>query len=57
MNRHELYSLEDFTSEEITSDNQLAMDVLVDGLDVCKKCGAYEAALDKPCQPTEATAP
>ncbi|MGQ8866441.1 hypothetical protein ACUTR3_27460 [Bacillus sp. NA_145.1] len=53
MNGHVLYTREDFknmSGEEMENDITLTL-VLYGGLCVCKKCGEFEAGLDKPCNP------
>jgi len=47
---HDLYEPSDFTQEEIERDNQLARLVIDGGLGICKKCGASEIELEKPCK-------
>tara|TARA_R110002050_G_scaffold238498_2_gene374573 strand:+ start:256 stop:624 length:369 start_codon:yes stop_codon:yes gene_type:complete len=48
INGHNLYLLRDFTKEEFQGENNLALMVL-EGLDICKRCGEYESGLDNPC--------
>jgi hypothetical protein len=43
---HELYTAEDFKDN---SESKLAEVVIEGGLSVCRKCGEFEAGLDKPC--------
>lgn len=53
MNCHVLYTREDFknmSGEEMESDRTATL-VLDGGLSICKKCGEFEAGLDKPCNP------
>ncbi len=47
---HTLYTKDDFTQEEIESENKLAVVVIEQGLDVCKVCGKYESELDGRCE-------
>jgi hypothetical protein len=44
--KHELYTPDDFTSEEYYRGNVLAIAVIDGGLGVCKSCGAAEVQLD-----------
>lgn len=43
---HTLYTAEDFTPEEIASENVLAMAVIRDGQQICKFCGASDQELE-----------
>lgn len=45
MTAHTFYTAKDFTKEEITNQNVLAMNVIEGGLEICKNCGAAEADL------------
>lgn len=47
---HILYVPADFTDGEIERQNKLALMVRENGLDVCRKCGEYEAGLNTPCK-------
>ena len=54
---HVLYTAADFTNEEIERGGALVNAVIDGGLGVCKKCGAAEIELDKPCQASAVAIP
>ena len=53
MSGHVLYTKDDFKnmSGEEMENHTTATLVLDGGLCICKKCGEFEAGLDKPCNP------
>ena len=51
MNGHDFYDPDaDFTTEEITRCNELAMRVIFDGWKICKKCGGFGDELTAACR-------
>lgn len=50
INGHVLYRDSDFTEDELSRGNKLAVAVVDSGLNVCMRCGEYESGLDTWCK-------